>query len=148
MEDRGASHGSLRALFLHVLEADGHRFDFLLANRTGAWKDLDDTIPSFQGVHDLRVRADALGARVSAVRDGWRGPELRRTVELPTHSRILALSLKAVALPMLEEGLQHRGEVNAMLWQMGTVASPLGFDDGWLSHRPPSGDAGPRTAKD
>jgi uncharacterized damage-inducible protein DinB len=39
------------------------------------------------------------------------------------------VSLRVILLHMAEEELQHRGEMNALLWQAGHDAPVVGFDD-------------------
>lgn len=122
---RGASFPSMVDIFVHVLDAYRWWFLFVYNDRTQSWKRLreakrytkkevseeerkiDSYVMSFVnslGLKDLRLR----------MKDQRRGRKLE---------------LREMLLHMVEEELQHRGEMNALLWQIDVEPPIVGFQD-------------------
>jgi len=124
-KDRGASFPSLVDIYMHVLDA--YRYWFL-----GVYG------------HDVPFEEYPLGRRYSraeAVREtaavdrvvrsvlGTLTPkDLDRRLTIPRR-RGEQVSVRILLVHMIEEELQHRGEMNALLWQAGHDAPVVGFDD-------------------
>jgi uncharacterized damage-inducible protein DinB len=56
-----------------------------------------------------------------------RAKDLDRTITLPTRDRA-RVTVRQMLVHMIEEELQHKGELNALLWQLDVEAPVLGFD--------------------
>lgn len=108
LKDRGASHPSILDIFVHVL--DGYRFFFL-------------------GIIEKKDETDYQPWTGSTTLEELKSKE--RQVDELVLGKIRSLSekdldritlddfdLRSVLNHMVEEELQHRGEINALFWQM------------------------------
>ncbi|MGA7861286.1 MAG: DinB family protein [Thermoplasmata archaeon] len=121
---RGASFPSVVDIFLHVLDA--YRFWF----RAIYAKDRDwNEYPIGQKLS----RAEAVAEErqtdrfVLGVLAKLRPSDLSRTFSIRGSPR--RISLRVLLLHMAEEELQHRGEMNALLWQKDVEPPITGFGD-------------------
>lgn len=121
-KDRGASWGSIQDIFLHVLEDYVWWFEMVPQGRLE-----DANAVKFVGKRMSDAELRALNRRVDglvrSLIDPLKQSDLGRmyvvsgTVDGKPYR--MKLSLADVIWHMLEEELQHRGELNALFWQMG-----------------------------
>lgn len=119
-QDRGASFPSLLDIFTHVLDAYRWWFLFVYHDRIHEWKRLRET-----GLTLKEVRAETLkiDSTVMHFLDDLKPRDLDRVItfheEMPDRSKITtSYTLRDILWHMIEEELQHRGELNALLWQI------------------------------
>jgi uncharacterized damage-inducible protein DinB len=125
--DRGASYPSLVDIFLHVLDAYRVWFDEVYARGPAP-----DGYPLGQRftLAEARREMRAIDRRVARVLDSLRPGDLDRRFALPKRWRTRRrVELRELLVHMIEEELQHRGEMNALLWQSGIDPPVTGFDD-------------------
>ena len=122
---RGASFPSLVDIFLHVLDAYRWWFYSVYAKNT-SWKEypIGQELTRAEAVREER-RIDRF---VHGVLTNTRSSDLSRTFSVPG-GRGRRISLRVLLLHMAEEELQHRGEMNALLWQVNVDPPVTGFDD-------------------
>jgi uncharacterized damage-inducible protein DinB len=121
-KSRGASYPSLVDIFLHVLDA--YRFWFLLVYaRDSTWQEY----PIGQRLTRSRVLSEErkTDRAVRTVLAHLSPSDLSRTLPIP--GRRERISVRVLLLHMVEEELQHRGEMNALLWQEGVDPPITGF---------------------
>lgn len=121
---RGASFPSLVDIFLHVLDA--YRWWFLsVYSRDSSWKDypLGMKLSRAQAIREER-KTDRL---VLGIVTKLRPRDLSRLLTIPGRRRRIAL--RVLLLHMAEEELQHRGEMNALLWQDNVDPPVTGFGE-------------------
>jgi uncharacterized damage-inducible protein DinB len=120
VKDRGASFGSIQDIFLHVIEDYNWWFDDVPNDRQGEFVELvgrewtDEDLKRLSRRVDRRVRSlagsltpESLSHEYLVRGQGGDGKPYTKTV-----------SLADMMWHMLEEELQHRGELNALFWQM------------------------------
>ncbi len=122
--DRGASFPSLVDIYMHVLDAYKWWFDCV-------YSDLGEIEEYPLGRRYTRTEAlresRAVSGRVRNVVKTLRPADLARRYTIPGgRGRI---QLRTLLLHMIEEELQHRGEMNALLWQAGRDPPVRGYDD-------------------
>ena len=125
--NRGASFPSLPDIFLHVLDAYRLWFDEVYARGAEpAWYPLGQQYTLAEARREMR----AIDRRVLRVLGSLRPADLDRRFDLPKrwHAR-KPIELRELLVHMIEEELQHRGEMNALLWQAGADPPVTGFDD-------------------
>ncbi len=125
--DRGASYPSLVDIYLHVLDAYRLWFDEVYARGpTPDWYPLGQRFT----LAEARRETAAIDGRVRRVLGALRPKDLDRRFALPKrwHAR-KPIVLRELLVHMIEEELQHRGEMNALLWQAGHNPPVTGFDD-------------------
>lgn len=123
--DRGASFPSLVDIYMHILDA--YRWWFLTVYAKG---------PPFEEYPLGRryTRAEAiretrkLDRMIQKVLRELRPKDLDRVLVLPT-PRKERLTLRTMLVHMIEEELQHKGELNALLWQLDEEAPVAGFGE-------------------
>jgi uncharacterized damage-inducible protein DinB len=116
LRDRGASHPSILDIFVHVL--DGYRYwFFVVVKEGGAESGFSRWVGSLR-LEDLREKEKEVDTRVMA--------SMASLVEddLSTEIGRGPFELRDLLRHMVEEELQHRGGLNALLWQMN-VSPPL-----------------------
>jgi uncharacterized damage-inducible protein DinB len=125
--DRGASFPSLVDIFLHVLDAYRLWFDEVYAgDPTPDWYPLGQRFTLAQARAEMR----AIDRRVLRIVDSLRPADLDRRLSLPKRWRTRRrIQVRVLLVHMVEEELQHRGELNALLWQAGRDPPVTGFDD-------------------
>lgn len=141
--NEGASY-PLFEIFLHVLDAYRWWFRYVRLDQVRNYPAarLRTSVRTVQGARRAMVRTtrevSRFVARLKAadldrvltfrapVDDGW------------TRWRREQVSLRAMLWHMVEEELQHRGEMNALLWRHGLEPPVLGFHEwsgGWAAAR-------------
>jgi len=125
--DRGASFPSLVDIFLHVLDAYRLWFDEVYARGTTPdWYPLGQRYSLAEARREMR----AIDHRVLRMLGSLRPRDLDRRFALPKRWRARKrVELRELLVHMIEEELQHRGEMNALLWQAGVDPPVTGFDD-------------------
>lgn len=126
-QDRGASYPSIVDIFMHVLDAYRLWFDEVYARgATPDWYPLGRRYTLAEARREMR----GVDRRVLRVLGSLQPGDLDRRFALPkrwrTRNRIV---LRELLVHMMEEELQHRGEMNALLWQAGRNPPVTGFDD-------------------
>jgi uncharacterized damage-inducible protein DinB len=126
-QDRGASYPSLVDIFLHVLDAYRLWFDEVYARGvTPDWYPVGQRFTIAEARREMR----AIDRRVLRVLSSLRPKDLDRRFALPKRWHApRPIVLRDLLVHMVEEELQHRGEMNALLWQAGRNPPVTGFDD-------------------
>lgn len=126
-QDRGASYPSLVDIYLHVLDAYRLWFDEVYARGpTPIWYPLGQRFT----LAEARRETNSIDRRVARILGSLQPKDLQRRYPLPSrwHAR-KPIELRELLVHMIEEELQHRGEMNALLWQSGRDPPVTGFDD-------------------
>jgi uncharacterized damage-inducible protein DinB len=119
-KDRGASWGSIQDIFLHVIEDYIWWFEKVPRGRLGPFEPLVGRDLSDRELRRVTRRVDR---SVHAIMDTLKPSDLRRPLPVSGTSGDgkpykFTTCLADIIWHMLEEGLQHRGELNALFWQM------------------------------
>ena len=118
-KDRGASWGSIQDIFLHVLEDYIWWFECVPQGRLTGSESLVGRDLSDREIRKLTRRVDR---SVHNIMDSLAPSDMRRP--LPVSGTVdgkpykFTTCLADIIWHMLEEELQHRGELNALFWQM------------------------------
>jgi uncharacterized damage-inducible protein DinB len=122
---RGASFPSLVDIFMHVLDAYRQWFIMVYAGKgEPEWYPLGKRYTRAEASREMR----SVDRFVRKVLGALKPRDLDRSLSLPWRpSR--TIELRVLLVHMIEEELQHRGEMNALLWQAGRDPPVTGFDD-------------------
>jgi uncharacterized damage-inducible protein DinB len=120
LKDRGASFGSIQGVFVHILDTYLWWFHYVARNRQKESKTIDGAKLTAAELRQLNARVDRA---VRVLMKGLTPESLARLIVIngvggngkPYRA---SLSLADIIWHMHEEELQHRGELNAMFWQM------------------------------
>jgi uncharacterized damage-inducible protein DinB len=119
-KNRGASFGSILNIFLHILEDYSWWFEGIPQDKQSECKDLVGVEFSNEG---LRTLVDRANRSTHALVDSLKNSDLGRTYVVTGTSGDgtpykMTTCLADIMWHMLEEQLQHIGEINALFWQM------------------------------
>ena len=124
--DRGASYPSLLYIFDHVLDA----YDFWFIQVLGAVREGDSSEGSgARTIEVVSAHEKATGDAVMSYTENLTEMDLEKEVRVSDDSP--PSSLGDICWHMVEEELQHRGELNALMWQMD-IDPPIGTYEQWL----------------
>jgi len=124
-KSRGASYPSIVDIYVHVLDAYRWWFLFVYKDRMRDWKRLREQkkYTREEVVKEERRIDSYVMDFVNSLRPG----DLRRKIKDQNRGQIL--ELRQMLLHLVEEELQHRGEMNALLWQMDVDPPIVSFHD-------------------
>jgi uncharacterized damage-inducible protein DinB len=131
LKDRGASYPSLQEIFVHVLDGIFWWLEYVPQDRPGDATLLPARDLTPDQLTEAVVRAERLAAAYLDALD-----ESGLTKEMICHfsedGRIseARFPIGDVLWHLVEEELQHRGELNALFWQMD-VDPPIASVDDW-----------------
>jgi uncharacterized damage-inducible protein DinB len=120
VKDRGASFGSLQDIFLHIIEDYNWWFDDVVNDTQGDFRELVGKEWSELELKRLSKRVDKTVRNLAdSITPKKLGHEyLVNGIGGDGKPYTMTVSLADIMWHMLEEELQHRGELNALFWQM------------------------------
>ena len=132
LKDRGASHPSLQEIYVHVLEALHWWLEYVPQDRVGEVRELSGRELTPDQLRTETERADRIALDYL---EGLSESDLTKEMTCRFPSRAgppqeAHFPIGDVLWHMVEEELQHRGELNALLWQMDTDP-PIGRVEDW-----------------
>jgi uncharacterized damage-inducible protein DinB len=115
-KDRGASFPSLIDIFAHTLDAYRHWFFY---RYEGKEPDLSKRIRGrVKTISELKEEEKQVDSRIMSFVEGLSLLDLDKTFETSDDNGKWRFSLRQMLWHLVEEELQHRGELNALLWQI------------------------------
>ncbi len=120
MKDRGASFGSIQNIFLHIIETYNWWFDNVPSGNQAGFEELVGREWSDTDLIRLSRRVDNIVRKLAG---SLKPSELGRSYLVngiggDGKPYTKTVSLADIMWHMLEEECQHRGEINALFWQM------------------------------
>ncbi len=122
--NREASFNSIRNIFVHILEVSDYWLDFLLKQKLRSQKRFDEyrtfaDVASYKSRVEKRMRAylDSLGA------GGLSKAYSAKDEDGKTHE----VTAEDVLIHIFEEEVYHKGELIALLWQIGIEPPATGW---------------------
>jgi len=129
VKNRGASFQSIRNVFVHVLNAYRYWFQYAIRDNLKEYKAIKlDDCGSIQDVRKYEAEVDAM---VMSLIENLRGEDLQNVYVIHAEDTTYHVSLEAILMHMIEEELQHRGEINCMFWQQDVDPPILEYGQ-WL----------------
>jgi len=120
--DRGASFPSVVDVFVHVLDAYRWWFIFVYEDRLPEYTRLREA--KQYTLKEVEEEEKKIDGRVMEFVNRLKPQDLDATVSFKDGSRRKSIKLRAMLLQLIGEELQHRGELNALFWQLD-VNPPL-----------------------
>ncbi|MBO3803489.1 MAG: DinB family protein [Candidatus Brockarchaeota archaeon] len=124
VEDRGASFGSIRNIFLHSLEAEQGWFRHLARGKIGEWPS-HDYDKEFQSVEAMRKYAEEVEAEGRSYLKKLRPSGLGKPFPIAWHGK--SFRVEDVLMHVVEECLHHRGEIMCLMWQIDAEPPYTGY---------------------
>lgn len=139
--DRGASYPSLEAIFIHVLDAFTYWFDLVPHDRADEALSREKAGEALSPA-ELRSYTELAEGLADGFLSPLRPDDLDREIVCHFRGKEGVVEAKFrigdVLWHMVEEELQHRGELNALLWQID-VEPPIAQYGDWLASKEPTG---------
>ena len=122
--DRGASFPTLVDIYMHILDAYRWWFIKVYARTEVAEYPLGTRYTLAEAREETRKVDRMLDDFLKSLRPR----DLDRKITVPSRRRPEQLTVRTMLVHMIEEELQHKGELNALLWQLDVDAPVRGFD--------------------
>jgi uncharacterized damage-inducible protein DinB len=126
VKNREASFHSLRNIFIHTLGAIDYWLDFLQGEKPHPYKKFDE----YQTFQDVRDRMEYIEKRMRDYLNSLPigGLEKKYTVTNDANETV-EVTAEDVLIHVFEEEVHHRGELIALLWQMGIEPPLMGWKE-------------------
>ncbi|MCJ7469617.1 DinB family protein [Candidatus Bathyarchaeota archaeon] len=123
-KNREASFNSFRNIFIHTLEAMDYWLDLLKKESLHSRKKFDE----YKTFEEVESYMEHVGKRMQEYLKSLPSAGLKKmytiTGEKHKSTRITA---EDILIHVFEEEVHHRGELNALLWQMDVDPPPMGW---------------------
>jgi uncharacterized damage-inducible protein DinB len=129
LRDRGASFPSVQDVFVHILDAYRWWFKCVADNDTASYERLrlENLTPN-----EIKKAVKDTNSLVFGYLRGLKERDLGRTITASYEDNgkkgVIKIKVRDMIWHMVEEELQHRGELNALLWQMDVDPPVTGWD--------------------
>jgi uncharacterized damage-inducible protein DinB len=126
VKNREASFHSLRNIFIHTLNAIDYWLDFLKKENVHSHRKFEE----YQNFEDVRAYMEHVETRMRGYFDSLPigGLERKYTVTNDANETV-EVTAEDVLLHVFEEEVHHRGELIALLWQMGIEPPLMGWKE-------------------
>jgi uncharacterized damage-inducible protein DinB len=122
--NREASFNSLRNIFVHTLRAIDYWLDFLKEENLRSERKFDE----YRSIDDVRIYMERVETRMKDYLQSLPSDGLRKKYSVTGEShKITKVSAEDVLIHVFEEEVHHRGELIALLWQMGIEPPEMGW---------------------
>jgi len=122
--DRGASYPSVVDIYMHILDA--YRWWFIKVYGKTDFEEYP--LGTRYSLAEARRETRKVDQMLNDFMRRLRPRDLDRKVTIPNRRRE-QLTVRTMLVHMIEEELQHKGELNALLWQLDVDAPVSGYDD-------------------
>ena len=126
IENREASFHSLRNIFIHTLGATDYWLDFLKKEDHHSKKKFDE----YQTFQEVRAYMESVEARMRDYLDSLPAEGLGKKYTLKNDAdETIEITAEDILIHVFEEEVHHRGELIALLWQMGIEPPLMGWKE-------------------
>ncbi len=123
-KNREASFHSLRNIFVHTLGAIDYWLDFLRKEKLCSQKEYD----KYETFEDVKVYMKHVEKRMQDYLNSLPKEGLSKRYRTKTDdNKTVDITAEDVLIHVFEEEIQHRGELNALLWQMSIEPPIMGW---------------------
>ena len=125
VKNREASFHSLRNIFIHTLNAIDYWLDFLQNEKLHSRKKFDD----YKTMEDVKTYMKHVEKRMNKYLGslGAKGVYKKYKIEREA-GKVETVTAEDILIHVFEEEVHHRGEIIALLWQMGIEPPPMGWE--------------------
>jgi uncharacterized damage-inducible protein DinB len=124
VKDREASFHSMRNIFVHTLGAVNYWLDFLKKENTRSRKEFDD----YTNFQDVQTLMEQVEKRTHDYLDPLSTDGLKEKFTVTNDmNEMVAVTAEDILIHVFEEEVHHRGELIALLWQMGIEPPLMGW---------------------
>lgn len=120
--NRGASFDSMRNIFVHTLRAIDHWIDVLNEEKLWSGKDFDE----YKNCSDIQAYMERVENRMHNYLSTMQAQTLSKNYAIKDDAteKTTVVTAEDILIHVFEEEVHHRGELIALLWQIG-VEPPM-----------------------
>jgi uncharacterized damage-inducible protein DinB len=123
-KNREASFHSMKNIFVHTLGAIDYWLDFLQKQNLHAKKKYEE----YKTIEQVKAYMEHVEKRMLNYLDSLSTEKLQKTYKIKDdNGKTQKITAEDVLIHVFEEEVHHRGELNALLWQMGIDPPPMGW---------------------
>lgn len=124
IENREASFNSIRNIFVHTLGAIDYWLDFLEKKHTRSERKFDE----YRTYDDVRMYMEHVEKRMTEYLHSLTKERLRKNYPVTGEGhKTITADAEDILIHVFEEEVHHRGELIALLWQMGIDPPEMGW---------------------
>jgi uncharacterized damage-inducible protein DinB len=123
-KNREASFNSFRNIFIHTLGAIDYWLDFLKKENLHSKRKFDE----YKTFEEVESYMEQVEKRMQEYLKSLSSAGLRKTYTVTGEKhKSTRITAEDILIHVFEEEVHHRGELNALLWQMGVDPPPMGW---------------------
>jgi len=123
-KNREASFHSMKNIFVHTISAIDYWLDFLQKQNLHSKKKYDE----YKTLEQVKAHMEHVEKRMHTYLNSLSTEKLEKTYTVKgDDGKPSKITAEDVLIHMFEEEVHHRGEFNALLWQMGIDPPPMGW---------------------
>jgi len=124
VKDREASWGSMKNIFVHTLGATDYWLDFLQNENRRSKKKTDE----YKAFDEVKAYMEHVEARMHDYLNALPAEGLKRKYTVKNDlNETVEITAEDVLIHVFEEEVHHRGELIALLWQIGIEPPLMGW---------------------
>ena len=125
VQNREASFNSIRNIFIHSINGSNHWLDFLQGKPERRYKEFD----KYTTLEDIRAYMMQVENRMNKYLNSLSAKDLKKKYRgrETRNGKVETLTAEDVLVHVFEEEVHHRGELIALLWQMGIEPPVIGY---------------------
>ena len=123
VKNREASFQSLRNIFIHTLGCTDYWLDFLL----GEHRRTQGKYEEYENMKEIQEYMECVEARMNIYLSSLTPSRLTKKYKRVKSDITIQVTGEDVLIHLFEEEVHHRGELIALLWQMGIEPPPMGW---------------------
>jgi len=122
--NREASFHSMKNIFVHILGAIDYWLDILQKQNQHSKKDYDE----YTSLQQVKAYMEHVEKRTHTYLNQLSNEGLQKTYTFKDDDgRTCKVTAEDILIHVVEEEIHHRGELNALLWQIGIDPPPMGW---------------------
>ena len=122
-KNREASFHSMKNILVHTLGAIDYWLDILENQDKRSQKDFRE----YKTLHQVNTYKDHVEKRMHTYLKSLSKEKLQETYPVKDDGKTRKVTAEDILIHVVEEEIHHRGEINALLWQMGINPPPMGY---------------------
>jgi uncharacterized damage-inducible protein DinB len=122
VKDRGASFNSIRNIFIHSVNGPNHWLDFLQGMPEREYRKFDE----YKTLKEIETYMKQVENRMTKYLNSISAKDLKKKYKCGEEGKEETLTVEDVLVHVFEEEI-HRGELIALLWQIGFEPPVIGY---------------------
>ncbi len=122
-KNREASFHSMKNILVHTLGATDYWLDILENQKKRSQKDFRE----YKTLQQVKKYMDHVEKRMHTYLKTLSKEKLHETYPVKDDGRTRKVTAEDILIHVVEEEIHHRGEINALLWQMDIDPPPMGY---------------------